>query len=305
MYIIFRRTIMKPATLIHSPIRRNLLKSLAALPLASIVLPTYAQDDINAKFAQLESGIHGRLGVAALDSATGRTINYRADERFPLCSSFKMILAAAILKESTNNADLLSKRLQYGADVLVHHSPITEKHISDGMRIDELCAATIQYSDNAAANLLIHQLGGPKAVTAFARSIGDTTFRLDRYETMMSASVPGDVRDTSTPSAMANSLRQLTIGDALPAPQRKQLIDWMRGNTTGANRIRAGVPADWQIADKTGTGDYGTASDVAIAYPPNRAPLFIAIYTTQDKKNADIREDLLAAATRIIVAGLA
>jgi beta-lactamase class A len=272
--------------------------------LASIIRPAQAQETINSKFTQLESGIHGRIGVAALDSATGRTIFYRADERYPLCSSFKLMLAAAILKESTRHSDLLSKRMHYDKSALIHHSPITEKHVADGMRIDELCAATIQYSDNAAANLLTHELGGPKSVTAFARSIGDNTFRLDRYETMMSASVPGDVRDTSTPSAMMQSLHKLALGDALAPPQRDQLIAWLRGNTTGANRIRAGVPADWHVADKTGTGDYGTASDVAILYPPNSAPLFLAIYMTQDKKDADIREDLLAAATRIAIAGL-
>jgi len=295
---------MKYDAFTHSLTRRNLLKALAAMPLAGIMPSAQAQDTSDDKFAQLESGIHGRLGVAALDSATGHTVLYRADERFPLCSSFKLMLAAAILKESTRQTDLLSKALRYKKSDLLHNSPITEKHVADGMRIDELCAATIQYSDNTAANVLMHELGGPKAVTSFARSIGDDIFRVDRYETMMSASVPGDVRDTSSPKAMMQSLRKLVLGDALSPSQRDQLLTWLRGNTTGANRIRAGVPADWQVADKTGTGDYGTAGDVAVVYPPNRAPLFLAIYITQDKKNADLREDLLAAAARIAVASL-
>lgn len=296
---------MHPAVIIHSPVRRNLLKSLAVLPFAGMILPAHAQPDINDKFAQLESGIRGRIGVAALDSANGHTIVHRADERFPLCSSFKLMLSAAILKESTRTPDLLNKRLHYNKSALIHHSPVTEKHLADGMLISELCEATIQYSDNAAANLLMRELGGPKAVTAFARSIGDDVFRVDRYETMMSASVPGDVRDTSSPNAMMQSMRKLTVGDALSPQHRDQLLSWLRGNTTGANRIRAGVPVDWQVADKTGTGDYGTAADVAIVYPINRAPIFIAIYMTQDKKDAEVREDLLAAATRIVVSEFA
>jgi beta-lactamase class A len=296
--------IMKAALPIHSTARRTILKSIAMLPFAGIVLPAHAQNAATGKLAQLEASIHGRLGVAAIDSATGRTLFYRADERFPLCSTFKLMLAAAILKESSQHPDLLGKRLQIHKKDLIHHSPISEKHLGSGARVDELCATTIQYSDNAAANLLMRELGGPAAVTTFARAIGDHDFRVDRYEPMMSASVPGDVRDTTTPAAMMQSIKQLTSGDALPSPQRDLLITWLRGNTTGANRIRAGIPSDWQIADKTGTGDYGTANDVAMLMPPNRASLFLAIYLTQDNKNADVREDLLAAATRIVATAL-
>ena len=288
----------------YSASRRNLLLSLATIPLAGAVLPAFGQPSKENPFAQIEAQIQGRLGVAVLDSGNERTMQYRADERFPLCSTFKLMLVATILKQSVQQKNLLAKHIRYGKKDLVNHSPVTEQHVASGMRIDELCAATIQYSDNAAANLLLKELNGPPAVTAFARSIGDNTFRLDRYEPQMSASVPGDSRDTTTPMAMVQSMQKLILGDTLPPAQRDQLTNWLRGNTTGGEKIRAGVPADWQVADKTGGGDYGTTNDIAILYPPNRAPVFVALYLTQDTKEAKMRPDLLAAATRIIVKSL-
>jgi beta-lactamase class A len=148
---------------------------------------------------------------------------------------------------------------------------------------------------------LMKILGGPGAVTTFARSIGDRQFRLDRWETALNSSIPGDRRDTSTPNAMASSLQRLAFGDALEPHLQVQLRVWLRGNTTGAARIRAGVPADWQVGDKTGTGDYGTANDIGLVWPPRRSPVVIAIYTTQGEKDAKARNDVIASAARIVV----
>ena len=279
--------------------RRTFLLATAALPL----LPVWAAegDTPEQQLAQLENGFSGRLGLYAIDTATGRQLSHRGDERFPLCSTFKAMLAAAILQRSSLTPGLLQERIAYQQSDLIAHSPITEQHLKDGMTVGELCAATIQYSDNAAANLLMKLLEGPEGVTTFARSIGDHHFRLERWETELNTAIPGDLRDTSTPKAMANSLNRLVLGDALSAAQRQQLQDWLRGNTTGGQRIRAGVPANWQVGDKTGTGAYGTTNDVAVLWPAGRAPVVLALYLTQSAENAKPRDEVLAAASRIVV----
>mgnify|MGYP003512876270 FL=1 len=181
------------------------------------------------------------------------------------------------------------------------YSPITEKHLADGMTIFNLCAAAITQSDNTAMNLLIKKLGGLEAVTAFARSIGDNTFRLDRWEPKLNSAIPGDLRDTSTPAAMERSLQQLALSDALALPQRKQLQTWLKSNVTGNYRIRAGLPKAWIVGDKTGTGDYGTTNDIGIIWPPKRSPIVVAIYFTQNKKNAVKREDIIASVTHLLI----
>ena len=254
-----------------------------------------------AQFAKLERTLAGRLGVFALNTANGKQLSYHADEYFPMCSTFKVILASAILKRSTQIDGLMQQRIKYQQSDLVTYSPITERHLEDGMTVAALCAAAIQYSDNTASNLLMKILGGPGAVTTFARSIGDRQFRLDRWETALNSSIPGDRRDTSTPNAMALSLQRLAYGDALEPRLQLQLRVWLQGNTTGVARIRAGVPTDWQVGDKTGTGDYGTANDVALLWPPRRAPVVVAIYTTQAEKDAKARNDVIASAARIVV----
>lgn len=214
------------------------------------------------------------------------------------------MLGAAVLAQSVAHPGLLQQRVTYGRSDLVSYSPVTERHVDTGMTVAELCAATIQYSDNTAANELMKLIGGPAAVTAYARSIGDDTFRLDRWETELNTALPGDLRDTTTPAAMAASLRVLVLGDALPAAQRAQLIEWLRGNKVGDKRIRAGVPAGWRVGDKTGTGDYGTTNDAGVLWPPSRAPIVLAVYYTQTRADAKAKDDVIATATRIAIATL-
>lgn len=173
--------------------------------------------------------------------------------------------------------------------------------MATGMTVAELCAAAIQYSDNTAANLLLNLIGGPPGLTRFARKQQDATFRLDRIETLLNTATPGDSRDTSTPMAMARLLQRLTLGEGLGEAQRAQLQAWLRGNTTGARRIRAGVPEGWAVADKTGTGAYASASDLGLVWPPGRAPWVIAIYSTRHEQDAAPREAVIAEATRLIV----
>ncbi|MCX7293623.1 class A beta-lactamase [Janthinobacterium sp.] len=293
----------------HNHVRRHLLLASGAALLCPAPLlfaaPATSIATAQTQLAALEQAAGGRLGVAAWRQGSELRVAYRADERFPLASTFKAMLAAAVLARSISQPGLLDQPVRYEKKELVTYSPITEKHLADGMTVAELCAATLQYSDNSAANFLMKILGGPQAVTAYARSIGNTVFQLERWETELNSAIPGEVRDTASPTSMAHSLQQLLLGNSLPAPQRQQLDAWMRGNTTGDKRIRAGVPAGWQVADKTGSGAYGSVNDIGVAYPASGAPLVIAVYYTREQKKADTNQDIITAATRIVTAALA
>ncbi len=262
-----------------------------------------SQSSVKEKIAELEFSSGGRIGLSAINLENDKRVQYRADERFPFCSTFKTIAVAAILKKSVTSSHLLKKRISYDSEDIKKSgwSPVTEKQLAKGMSIAEFCSATLQYSDNTAVNLLIKELGGLEAVNAFARSIGDDAFRLDRWEPELNEAEPGDLRDTTTPSAMEKSLQKLLLGDALPLPQREQLISWLKGNTTGNTRIRAGVPTGWVVGDKTGSGSYGTTNDIGVIWPANGAPIVLAIYFTQKSKDAESRSDLIASVTRILI----
>lgn len=280
--------------------RRDWVMAGAAAPLLASC-GTWPAQAPSARLAALEAASGGRLGVAVLGTHDAAPWGHRIDERFPMCSTFKLLAASGVLALSARDAGLLGRRIVYARADLVSYSPVTQQHAGEGMTVAALCAAALQYSDNTAGNLLIRLLGGPEGVTGYARSIGDAAFRLDRWETELNTAIPGDPRDTTTPAAMAASLQRLALGEALGAPQRAQLVDWLRGNTTGAARIRAGVPADWRVGDKTGGGDYGTTNDVAVLWPPRRPPLVVAMYFTQPHdKNAAARNDVLAQAARIV-----
>jgi beta-lactamase class A len=215
------------------------------------------------------------------------------------------MVAGAVLARATREPGLLDERVRYRASDLVAWSPVTEKHTDEGMTIADLCAAALQASDNSACNLLLDRIGGPAAVTAFARRIGDTAFRLDRRETALNAAVPGDPRDTTTPRAMARSLQALLLDEALAPDARRRLLDWMLANTTGKERIEAGVPAGWRVADKTGTGAYGTTNDVGIVFPPQGAPVVVAIYYTGMTPDAHSDSQVVADAAAVVARTLA
>lgn len=300
-------TFRHPAASLDLARRRRLLSALAAAPLvlattacATAAAPAYRE--AQAALKALDEGFDGRLGVFALDTGSGATLGHRAGERFPMCSSFKAVLAASMLDRSRRQPDWLAHRVRYAKADLVSYSPITERHVGEGMTVAELSAATVQYSDNGAANLLMAQSGGPQALTAFARSQGDGIFRLDRIEPALNSAIPGDERDTTTPEAMAQLLQRLVVGQGLPQRERQQLADWLRGNTTGARRIRAGVPAAWTVGDKTGTGAHGSASDIGVVWRPGAAPLALAIYTTRPAAEAPADEAVIAEAARIVAA---
>ncbi|MFL6626252.1 MAG: class A beta-lactamase [Burkholderiaceae bacterium] len=256
------------------------------------------------RWRAIEAGVGGRLGVAVLDAATGELAGQRLDERFPMCSTFKTLAAALVLARVDAGEERLERRIVVEPADLLEWAPVTSKHVGGaGMTVAELCEAAITVSDNTAANLLLASAGGPAGVTAFVRRLGDEVTRLDRTEPTLNESAPGDPRDTSTPRAMAHTLRRLMLGDALSDGGRAQLVQWMSANTTGGRRLRAGVPFDWRVADKTGTGRLGSTNDVGVLWPPRRAPLVVVAYLTGTRAPAEAREAALADVARSLTGG--
>lgn len=268
--------------------------------LASPMLWADNNNTIEEQLNTLEKYSQGRLGVALINTEDNSQITYRGEERFAMASTSKVMAVAAVLKASEKQAGLLDKNITIKKSNLVAYSPITEKHLTTGMTLAELSAATLQYSDNTAMNKILDYLGGPAKVTQFARSINDVTYRLDRKEPELNTAIHGDPRDTTSPIAMAKSLQALTLGDALGQSQRQQLVTWLKGNTTGDNSIKAGLPKHWVVGDKTGSGDYGTTNDIAVIWPENHAPLILVIYFTQQEQDAKYRKDIIAKAAEIV-----
>jgi beta-lactamase class A len=255
------------------------------------------------RFAALEKTFDARLGVYALDTGTHRTVGYRAGERFAFASTAKVLSAANVLKQSSDAG--LDRVITYTADDLVSYSPITEQHVATGMSLREICDAALRYSDNTAANLLFAELGGPKKLDAALERIGDRTTAVDRLEPELNTAVPGDVRDTSTPRALATDLNRYALGSVLNRTDRGLLTGWMRTNTTGDELIRAGVPAGWRVADKTGSAAYGTRNDIAVLWPPDdAAPIVLAVLSTRDTQDATYDNALIARATTTALAAL-
>jgi beta-lactamase class A len=292
-----------------SPLRRELMFAALALPLA---LPSSARadpaDTRRGALADLEREAGGRLGVH-LSDGRGFAFGYRDTEGFPLCSTFKAMLAAAVLAQSATDPALLARRLPFTQADLVPYSPVTTPHAGSDMSVFDLCEGTLQTNDNTAANLLMKMLGGPAAVTRFARAIGDASFRLDRWETGkgdtdLNTSIPGDPRDTTSPRAMAASMFRLLEGNALPAAQRAQLRAWMLGNKTGDARIRAGAPAGAKVADKTGSGQRGSTNDIGMLWLPDGRALALAVYYTAEREGMPNKSEVVAAATRIAISAL-
>ncbi|HYG91670.1 MAG TPA: class A beta-lactamase [Azospirillum sp.] len=262
-------------------------------------------NDLTGTLAALEKRLGARLGVAALDTGTEQFWGYRADERFPLCSTFKLLASAAVLARVDAGRESLSRRIRFETGDLVTYSPITKDRVGgDGMTLAELCEATMTLSDNTAGNLILDSLGGPSGVTEFARSLGDSVTRLDRRETELNTAIPGDPRDTTTPKAMVANLRSLVLGDRLSPASRDQLTAWMVANKTGDARLRAGVPTGWRVGDKTGSGAYGTANDVGVIWPANRRPLVVSVYLTETKASLGDRDAVIAEVARVLAGAM-
>jgi beta-lactamase class A len=290
--------------------RRKLITALAAAP---VLLPAFSQaaqtaaPDLTSRINELERRTGGRLGVAVLDTHTGRRFAWRGDERFRMCSTIKAPLSAAILRRVDQGRERLDRRITYGRDVLMGNSPVVEQHVEDGMTIAALCEATMTRSDNAAANLLFNALNNdkeraPADLTRFLRAIGDQTTRSDRLEPELNTGTPDDPRDTTTPTAIVATWKTLLLGDALSPASRKQLTAWVVANRTGDKRLRAGLPKGWRVGDKTGNNGKDQTNDVAITWPPGRKPVLIASFHDRGSADDDVRNAVLADVARAVVA---
>ncbi|MGW0859568.1 class A beta-lactamase [Streptomyces sp. NPDC002690] len=257
-------------------------------------------EDALASLRALEREHGARLGAYARNVATGATVAHRADERFPLCSTFKTLAAAAVLRDLDRDGEVLGRLVRYTEADLVDASDVTRAHLATGMTVAELCDAAICDSDNTAGNLLLRELGGPSGVTRFCRSLGDDTTRLDRWETELNSAEPWQWRDTTTPYALSRTYARLVLGDALTPGDRERLTGWLLNCRTSATRFRTGLPKDWTIADKTGGGSYGTCNDAGIAWTAAGEPVVVTVLTTKPQATAAGDHPLVAKAAAVL-----
>jgi beta-lactamase class A len=287
--------------------RRHVLAALIAGPFAaraSAQSPTPL--DLGAAVRVAEKATGGRVGLAVIDTATGRRFSHRGGERFPMASTFKMLLVAALLEKVDKRQDRLDRAIPVTAGELLGNSPVSQKHVGGTATVGELAEATIIYSDNTAANLLLPAVGGPAGLTAFLRRIGDPVTRLDRNEPTMSEALPRDPRDTTTPDAIAATWQRLLLGNLLSPASREQLTAWLVANTTGDTRLRAGLPKGWRVGDKTGTGGNNSVNDIAIVWP-KRAPagsVIIASFMNGGTASADANAKAHADLARAVSAAI-
>lgn len=290
--------------------RRDTL--LGALALGACAQPapadpraSYVPPPDDPRFAAIERRIGGRVGVAAWNTGTDAWLGHRRNEAFAMCSTFKWALAAAALNMAQHSGGpQLSDIVRYNQSSMVPHAPRTEANLARGwMTVEELCAAIVEVSDNPAANLLLELQFGPEGFTRFLRANGDGVTRLDRTELALNENLPGDPRDTTTPDAMARTMKRFLLEDGvLNATSREKLIGWMVASTTGLERLRAGLPSTWRVGDKTGTSGaaHNATNDVAIAWPPNRAPIIITSYFSESTVEPEARNAAHAEIARIV-----
>ncbi|PJE94455.1 class A beta-lactamase [Streptomyces carminius] len=262
--------------------------------------PRPPERSVAGRLRALERAHSARLGVFALNPATGAAVLHRADERFAICSVWKPLAVAAVLRD--RDEAFLGRRVRYTEADLVAHSPDTGRpgNLANGMTVAELCEATVCRSDNTAGNLLLRELGGPRAVTRFCRSIGDQVTRLDRWETELNSAEPGRVTDTTSPRAVAQTYRRLITGGALDEPDRERLTDWLRTNETNGRSFGAGLPDGWTSADKTGAGRHGSNNDVGVAWTPDGRPVVLAVLTAKEKETAEPDYPLVAKTAELL-----
>lgn len=255
----------------------------------------------NEQIRELEARHNAFIGLHAVNLQSGATLDHRADEAFALCSTFKTYAAGRVLRGVADGTLFLDQSVFVNPKGLLPNSPVTGERLGQQMTLAELCQAALQRSDNLAANLLLETLGGPEAITAFARTIGDDRTRLDRWETELNSAIPGDPRDTTTARALGTGYRNLLAGDALPAHERALLDGWMRANQTSS--MRAGLPPGWTTADKTGSGDYATTNDSGLAYGPDGERVLLTIMTRTQSADpeADGLRPLIGEVTALVV----
>ena len=294
--------------------RREFSLGLAALglsPLAGCAVSAAPGADISKSWSSAMKGIEqnaqGRLGVSMLDTETGLALGWRQDERFAMCSTFKLLLAGWMLSLVDQGRENLNARVHYAPADVVEYSPVSAPRAGPGggLTVGELCSATVSLSDNTAANVLLERHGGPAALTRYLRALGDTITRLDRNEPTLNEAAIGDVRDTTTPLAMLQTMQKLVLGESLSASSRAWLQRWLIETSTGDKRLRAGA-SGWKVGDKTGTaGSSGTANDVAVLWPPgasgHRGAVLVTCYLTRSAVAPEQRDAAIAAVGRTVV----
>ncbi|MFN3721088.1 MAG: class A beta-lactamase [Rhizobium rhizophilum] len=258
-----------------------------------------AADTVTAVAQAVETRLGMRVGFAVIDTGGGETLTYRADERFAMASTFKALACASAL---SGGQAVLDKQTRITKADLRPHSPVTEKRVGTRLSTRTLCEITLRTSDNAAANAVLAAIGGPPALTTFLKGIGDGTTRLDRYEPELNQATPGDPRDTTTPKAMAETLRRLLLDGALEPAARDQLEAWMAANAVAGGLLRAELPAGWTIADRGGAGGHGTRGVIALLRPPEGPPLVVAIYMDGRKHPLKVRDAAIAEVGKAIFA---
>lgn len=276
---------------------------LLMLLLASFVAAseaTVSSNEFTSKISRLESESSGRIGVSIVSANGTPLFSYRANERFAMCSTFKALLGASILSRVDANLESLDRAISYKSTDILDYAPVTKNYLITGhMTVSQLSAASIQYSDNTAANLLLDVIGGPKSLTEYLLSIGDNTTRLDRNEPFLNTNILGDLRDTTTPDAMAKTLQKILLGDYLSPASKEQLKAWMFGNTTGNSKLRAGFDKFWIIGDKTGSGENGASNDVAVVFPRGLSPFIVTVFYTGSATSNDTKSAVIAEVARI------
>jgi beta-lactamase class A len=270
--------------------------------------PTVVYAEAYDRIVESEKTLGGRIGVSALNTANGARIRHRGDERFAMCSTFKASLVGAVLARCDHGDLALDQQIKYGESDLLENSPKTAAHLREGaLSLEMLCAAAAEFSDNTAANLLLSLIGGPAQVTAFFRSIGDNVSRLDRMELDLNSNLPNDPRDTTTPDAMSGNLKSFLVDhEVLSAASQNRLTKWMLDEQNGRNRIRSGLPPDWRVANKPGTSPAkaGATNDIAVAWPPDRAPIIVCVYTDAREATPERRISAIAEVSRVVGASL-
>ena len=277
---------------------RAVMYVLAAMALTHAV---QAQESFQKKVAAIESKLGGRVGLAILNLHNGDKWVYKAYDRFPISSTFKVQLCGAILAKVDTDDENLDRQIKFEKSEIVSWSPVTKNRVQTGMSVGELCEATMTMSDNTAANLLLETIGGPQGLTSFLRGIGDDTTRLDRWETKLNEGVPGDLRDTTTPAAALSTLEKLLFGKALSMSSRRQLTDWMIDDKVADDLLRASLPEGWEIGDKSGAGGYGSRSIVAVIWPPEKGPILVTVYLTENEADFPTRNQAIAGIGEVIV----
>lgn len=270
--------------------------------LSPLALAKGSLQDIEKRLKELEARSGGRLGVAILNTATGQMVGSRLDERFALCSTFKSLAVAFVLARVDRGEERLDRRITFTEGDLVIPFKATKPHVGpEGMTIEALCEAAITVSDSTAANLLLASFGGPPALTAYLLSLGDPVTRLDHRELDLNIVKPGEIHDTTSPRAMAGTLRRLLVGDALSATSRAKLTNWMvEARDAATQRLRVGLPEGWRIANKPGTWEKISTNDVGVIWPPHRDPIVVAAYLGEAPGSTTIQEGVLADVARIV-----